>query len=195
MREIVYFSGKARTSGNFDTSRLMEAGRMDVAIHTIIASFFLSHDFRKDVKLHLVFYGMPDPPKHLELQVTDELEISKKDVANLIKKMLYKCKKDVKTEVFPKCFIEKKSFLHVIEELHEEGKNIFILDENGEDIRELENKEMKNAVFVLGDHEGFPQKELKRLKTISKKVSVGPKIYFASQVAVLVNNELDRRGL
>lgn len=195
MREIVYFSGKARTSGNFNVNNLMEAGRMDVAIHTIIASFFLSHDFRKDVKLHLIFYGMPDPPKHIEFQVTDELEISKKDVANLIKKMLYKYKSDKKTEVFPKCFIEKKSFLKVIEELYEEGKNIFILDENGEDIRKIPEKDMKNAVFVLGDHEGFPQKELKRLKSIAQKISVGPKIYFASQVAVIVNNELDRRGM
>ena len=88
MRHFIYFSSKAATSGNFGD--LMKAGRMDIAIHVIIASFFLSHDFRKDVKMHLVFYGMPDPPKHMELQVTDELEISKKDVGSLIKKILYK---------------------------------------------------------------------------------------------------------
>ena len=80
MREFIYYSGKARTSGNFDTSELMQAGRMDIAIHSFIQGVFLSHDFRKDVKFHFIFYGQPDPPKHIEIQVTDGLEISKKDI-------------------------------------------------------------------------------------------------------------------
>ncbi len=84
MRHFVYFSRQAQTSGNF--SDLMKAGRMDIAIHVIIASLFLSYDIREDTKIHLVFYGMPDPPKHIEIQPNPELDISKKDVATLIKK-------------------------------------------------------------------------------------------------------------
>lgn len=193
MRQLVYFSGKAATSGSFNTGDLMGAGRLDIAIHVIISSFFLSHDFRKDAKLHLVFYGMPDPPKHIEMQIVPELEISKKDVGNLLKKILYKYKAGKKTEALPGCFIEKKSFLDVVEELKEQGNEIFILDKKGEDIRELEIPE--NCVFVLGDHEGFPAKELKRLKKIATTVSIGPKMYFASHVVSVVNNELDRRGI
>ena len=195
MREFIYFSNSAATSGKLLSGDLMKAGRMDIAIHTIIASFFLSHDFRKDVKLHLVFYGMPDPPKHLEMQVTDELEISKKDVSNLIKKMLYKYKPGKKTEVFPKCLIEKKSFLRVVEELSKEGKKIFILDKHGEDIRKIETKDMKTGVFIIGDQEGFPQKEIKRIESNSVRISIGPKTYFASQTVAILNNELDRRGI
>ena len=193
MKHFVYFSKSAATSGNaLNQENLMKAGRMDIAIHTIIASLFLSHDYRKDVKIHLVFYGPPNPPRHIEIQVSDELEISKKDIGNLIKKILYKYKPNKKTEVFPKCFIEKKSLLEVIEELGKENE-IFLLDEDGEDIRKA--KIQKDCVFILGDHEGFPLKELKRLKQISKIISIGPKTYFASQVAVIVNNELDRRGI
>ena len=78
MREFIYFSNHAVTSGRaLSDNNLMKAGRMDIAVHSIIAAFFLSHEFRKDVKLHLIFYGMPDPPKHIEIQVTDELDISK----------------------------------------------------------------------------------------------------------------------
>lgn len=106
----MYFSGKATTSGGFDINKLMNAGRLDIAIHVIISCFFLSHDIRKDAKLHLVFYGMPDPPKHIEMQVTPELEISKKDVGNLLKKILYKYQKGRKAEVLPGCSIEKKKF-------------------------------------------------------------------------------------
>jgi tRNA (pseudouridine54-N1)-methyltransferase len=193
MREFVYFSQSARTSGNFDTKELMKAGRMDIAIHSFIQGVFLSHGFRKDTKFHFVFYGQPTPPRHIEIQVKDKLEISKKDIGNLIKKILYKYKPGKKTEVAPGCFIEKKSFLKVIEELIKENKEIFLLDKKGEDIRKAKIKD--NCVFILGDHEGLPKKELKRLKDLATPVSVGNKIYFASQTVAVVNNELDYRGI
>ena len=111
----------------------MKAGRMDIAIHSFIQAVYLSNDFRKDVVFHFVLYGMPDPPKHIEIRVIDESVISKKDFAGLIKKILYKYKEGEKREVFPGCFVEKKSFLKVIEELEGQGKSIFILDKKGEE--------------------------------------------------------------
>jgi tRNA (pseudouridine54-N1)-methyltransferase len=191
MRHFIYFSESARTSGNFDVNNLMRAGRMDIAMHVIINAFFLSHKPREDVKLHLVFYGQPDPPKHIEIQIKPELEISKKDIANLIKKILYKYKEGKRTEVLPGCFVEKKSFLKVVEKLIEEGRDIFVLDKKGKNLREV--KIPKEPVFILGDHEGLPKKESKRLKKMVKNISIGPKIYFASQVVTIVNNELDLR--
>lgn len=193
MRHFIYFSTKAPTSGKFSLDNLAKAGRIDIVIHTIIASFFLSHSFREDVKIHLVFYGMPTPPRHIEIQVTSDLKIIKKDIGHLIKKILYKYKEGEKTEVLPGCFIEKKSLLHVVEELKKQGKEIFVLDKKGESIRKI--KIPKESVFILGDHEGLPKKELKRLKKNSISVSIGPKIYFASQVVSIINNELDIRGI
>lgn len=192
MRTFVYFSSSARTSGNFDINNLMDAGRLDIAIHCIINAFFLSHKLRDDVKLHLVFYGMPDPPKHIEMQIVEGTRLSKKDVANLIKKVLYKYKPGKRVEAAPGCFVEKKSFLKVIEELAGKGKKVFIMDEKGDLIRDAKIPE--ESVFVIGDQGGFPAKELKRLKKNFNLVSVGPKIYFASQVVTIINNELDIRG-
>jgi tRNA (pseudouridine54-N1)-methyltransferase len=205
MREFVYFSQSAKTSGNFDVNKLMEAGRMDIAIHSFIQGVFLSHALRDDVVFHFVFYGMPDPPKHIEIkartkkgipetgQEAGSIDISKKDIGNLIKKILYKYKEGKKTEVFPGCFIEKKSFLKVVEELEKQGKEIFVLDREGEDIRKA--KIGKNCVFILGDHKGLPKKELKRVKKIATAISIGRKTYFASQSVAVVNNELDYRGI
>ena len=189
MRHFIYFSRHAQTSGNF--SDLMKAGRMDIAIHAVIAAIFLSHGVREDVKIHLVFYGMPDPPKHIEIQANPGLDISKKDVAGLIKRILYKYKEGKKTEVFPGCFIEKKSFMKVIDELHNEGNGIFLLDKKGEDIREVEFPE--DCAFILGDQDGIPKKEMKRIKETAQAVTIGPKTYFASHVVAVVNNELDRQ--
>src|SRR3989344_4772550 len=165
MRHLIYFSNSAVTSGNALAQRdLMQAVRMDIAIHSFIQGVFLSHDFRKDVKFHFIFYGMPDPPKHIEIQVNDELSLSKKDVGSLIQKILYKSG-DKKVEPLPGCFVEKKSFLKVIDELINQGNEIFILDKKGEDLRKVKISE--NCVFILGDHEGLPKKELKRIKQAS----------------------------
>ena len=194
MRHFIYFSTHGVTSGKaMSQNSLMKAGRMDIAIHSLIQGIFLSHDFRKDTIFHLVLYGMPDPPKHIEISVKEETPISKKDVSNMIKKLLYKYKEGKKTEVFPGCFVEKKSLQRVLDDLVNEGVEIFILDKSGASIREIEIP--KNCAFLLGDHEGFPKKEIKYLKKFLKTVSVGPKMYFASQTVAVVNNELDFREI
>lgn len=194
MKHFIYYSKDGTTSGKvLSQGNLMKAGRIDIAIHSFIQAVYLSNEFRKDVTFHFLLYGMPDPPKHIEITVKDESTISKKDVANLIKKLLYKYKQGEKKEVHPGCFIEKKSFANVVEDLIKQENKIFLLDKKGRDIREI--KIPKNCVFILGDHDGLPKKELKRLKQIAIPVSIGNKMYFASQTIAIVNNELDRRGI
>ena len=200
MREFIYYSRTAPTAGNYIKEDLMKSGRLDIAIHSVIAAFFLSHKMRTDVKLHLLFAGPPDPVKHLELKPVmegqtgiDKIYLSKKNVQDIIKKMLYKYKLNQKNEVFPGYWIEKKNFMQLVGELESEGRAIYILDPDGEDIRTVDIKE--NPIFILGDHRGLPDKEYKRLKKIVTPVSIGNKEYFASHTVVIVNNELDRRGL
>jgi len=189
MREFVYYSAKARTSGNFGDD-LMKAGRMDIVCNVIIQAFFISNQVREDVHLHLIFNGPPNPPMHLEFISNKDMPISKKDVAGLIKRMLYKCNEKKKNEVFPGCFIEKKSFTKLLKELENKGRKIYILDSKGDNIREV--KDLDNCVFVIGDHEGLPRKEIKRFEN---KISIGKSTYFASQTFVIIHNELDIRNL
>lgn len=198
MREIIYYSRTAPTAGSYVKENLQESGRIDIAVHTVIAAFFLSHKIRTDMKLHMIFAGPPTPPRHLELMpVTegktgiDKIYLAKKDVSGVLKKMLYKYREGEKYEVFPGFWIEKLGFLELVKELKEQKRNLYILDAEGEDIRTVEIKE--DPVFILGDHKGLPEKELKRLKTICTPVSIGKRTYFASQTISVVNNELDRR--
>ena len=106
--------------------------------------------------------------------------------------MLYKYKKGQKTEVFDSCFIERKSFKEVIEELKEEGKEVFLLDNTGTLLRDTNLPQ--DAVFVLGDHEGIPRQEKKEIEKIAKKISLGKVMYFASQSLTILQNELDLRN-
>ena len=197
MREFIYYSRTAPTTGKFPED-LIKAGRLDIAIHSVIAAFFLSHKMRTDVKLHLCFAGPSDPPKHLEFKPVfegetdkDKIYLSKKDVAKIIKKMLYKYKPGSKNEVFPGYWVEKKGFLKLVEELYDEGRNLYILDPKGEDIRAVDIKE--DPLFIIGDHRGLPAKELKRLKKFCTGVTIGKRTYFASHTIAVVNNEIDRR--
>jgi len=201
MRSFIYYSRTAPTTGNYiDKDDLQKSGRIDIAIHTVIASFFLSHKIRTDTKLHMIFAGPPDPSKHIEMQpVTegktgmDKIYLSKKDVSGVIKKMLYKCRQGEKREIFPGFWIEKKGFMEIIKELSEQNQNLYLLDPKGQDIREIDIK--PDPIFILGDHKGLPSKELKRLKKIAIPVTIGKKTYFASQTITIVNNELDRREI
>lgn len=118
------------------------------------------------------------------------MPISKKNVAGLIKRMLYKSPdKEGLLEVFPGASIEKMSFEHLVKELDQDGKDVLLLDGKGKDIRDTDLN--KQPVFIIGDHEGFPSNKKKFLKKIDK-VSIGPKILFASQVITILHNELDR---
>ncbi|MEK6936033.1 MAG: hypothetical protein AABW67_04535, partial [Nanoarchaeota archaeon] len=109
---------------------------------------------------------------------------------------LYKYKPGIKNEFVKGYSIEKKGFSDVVNELLEQGKNVYVMDKRGEDIRKLSDKEMKNAVFILGDQDGIPKFEMKKLKKMDiGKISVGNQMYFASQTTTIIQNELDRREL
>jgi tRNA (pseudouridine54-N1)-methyltransferase len=199
MREFIYYSSTAPTSGKaLDEKNLNKSGRIDIAIHSLIAAFFLSHKIRTDTKVHLFFTGPPSSPKHLELKPViegktgeDKIYFSKQNVARVLKKMLYKYKEGIKNEVFPGFWIEQQTILQYVKGISTD--NLYILDPKGEDIRKVNIK--PNPIFILGDHLGLPKKELKRLKSFCTPITVGPETYFASQTVVLVNNELDRREI
>ena len=93
-------------------------------------------------------------------------------------------------------FIERKGFEAVVKELDAEGKDVLLLEKGGRDIRDLklEFREDKNSVFLIGDHEGFPKGLRKFLKRVDG-VSVGPRVLFASQVVVILHNEMDRKDV
>ena len=190
-REFIYYSKSAVTAGNLIKDDLKKAGRMDIVCNVIISAFFTSNAMREDIKFHMIFDGGPNNPRHLVLESNEDMPISKKNVAGLIKRMLYKSPdSEGLLEVFPGASIERKSFEKVVKELDADGKDVLLLDGKGVDVREWKLK--GNEVFIIGDHEGFPSDKKKFLKKIDK-VSIGPKILFASQVITILHNEVDRK--
>jgi tRNA (pseudouridine54-N1)-methyltransferase len=199
MREFIYYSKNAVTSSKLIKEDLMKSGRIDIVCDIIKNSFFYSHNAREDVKLHLIFGGAPDQPKHIEIhpykfsvKSKNNIDMSQRDIANLIGKILDGYSKEQKKEVLPNIFIEKKSLRNLIEELEEDGKEIILLDKKGEFIRKA--KILNNSVFIFGDQDGFPKYELKYLRQKKiRRINLGPKMYFAIQSLIILQNELDIR--
>lgn len=191
MSEFIYYSKNAVTAGNLIKDDLKKAGRMDIVCNVIISVFFVSKSMREGVKLHMIFDGGPNNPRHLVMTSKEDMPISKKDTAGLIKRMLYKAQdKEGLKEIFPGCSIEKKSFEKLVKELDKEGKDVLLLSGKGTDIRK--HKLTGNEVFIIGDQDGFPTEKKKFLKNIDK-ISIGPKTLFASQVVTILHNEIDRK--
>lgn len=192
MREFIFFSRRGSTTGNFDTSNLMKAGRLDIVCHSIISAFFLSEGIRGHVKLHLILNGPPDPPKHIEMEVTSETPISKKDLGDLLRIALFNFEEGKRTEAMSGVWIERKSFQSLIRE--KKDANLILLDEKGESAGDAEIGE--DPVFVLGGHLGLPKGEMKFLERYNpKKVSVGPLTYFTSHTISYLNIMLDQREI
>jgi len=189
-REFIYYSKNAVTAGNLIKDDLKKAGRLDIVCNVIISTFFISNKMREDIKLHLIFDGGPNNPRHILLESNEKMPISKKNVAGLIKRLLYKAKdEEGLKEIVPGASIEKLSFEKLVKKLDREGKDCLLLDGKGRDIRK--HNLTNHPVFIIGDHEGFPSSMKKFLKKIDK-ISVGPKVLFASQVVTIINNEIDR---
>ncbi len=184
MRTFILFSERGRTKGDFRD--LMKAGRLDILCHDVIAAFFLSNAMRSDVSLHLVLNGPPDPPKHIEFVSNEEMPISKKDIGNLLRSVLWKYKPRRRIEAFPGISIEKKRF----EDVLAENQGFYLLESAGRHISQVELG--SNPVFVLGDHMGLPRNERKAARKLAEeRISIGPMPYFSSQCIVVVNNHLD----
>jgi len=193
MFKFIVYSRNAWSSPSFKD---LTQGRIDILIHSIIHSLFVSEKIRKDVELHLFLAGPPDPVKHIEIVPKKETPFSKKDLSTFLRIALGKYKKGRKIEALPGVFIEKKDIKEFLEERRkEEGFDLFVLDLKGEDIVNYinEGKIMGNSAFLIGDHEGLDKKLLKSLQKFNPYfVSLSDVPYFTSQSIVILNFLLDR---
>ncbi len=196
MRTFIIKANKARTSPDFKLSDLPgTSGRIDVLCRFLNSAFLLSHGFRKNVRVWLLLYGPPNPPKAIRFEgpkLRVRLNPDERSTAKLIMKAL-KAGEGLKepgkeVEVYPGLYVSNRTFEDVIRMtlknsrlyyLHEEGKPIEKVSFGG------------NVAFVLGDHEGLNKEDETFLEGIAEKVSVGKKSYLASHVVAYVNIFLD----
>lgn len=189
MREFIIVGHQAWTKG-FSLNDIPGAGRMDILCRCINGAFFLSHDLRRDVVVHLLLLGDPDPPKIVRFEGArlKYLNPDERSAASLIGKALEKKAGNLEAESTPGVYIRRGA----LPDLLAEHKTIYYLREDGEDIRRI-RFEGEALVFILGDHLGMTQEEEAMiLNSGAEIISIGPKPLHADHCIIIIQNELDR---
>jgi tRNA (pseudouridine54-N1)-methyltransferase len=173
-----------RTNSNF--RNLHDAGRLDIVYECTIASLFLSHAIRKNVVFHAILNGPPNPPLHLKIEgaTLHNVRTDQKTWEQILKKVL-------SGKPHPGISTEKTSFEALLK-AKANKTTIYVLEESGKDISEVEINE--NPVFVLGDHVGLPKKVEGFALRYGEKVSLGKQSYLAALCITVLNYLLDRKS-
>jgi tRNA (pseudouridine54-N1)-methyltransferase len=188
MPSFVVVGHCARTAGDFTLNDMPgSAGRMDILCRCVNASFFLSHDLRRDVELILVLCGEPDPPKTVLLRGSELRYLSpdERSAGALLKKALALPCGEAYRESTPGIYVKRGGFAEIVRE-----GDTGVLDESGEDLRTAGKLP---ARFLLSDHHNFSGAEIEQIRTVPA-FSVGPCSLHADHVITIVLNELDRRN-
>ena len=196
MRTFIIKANEAHTRADFKLNDLPgTSGRIDVLCRFLNAAFLLSHGFRKNVRVWLILYGPPDPPKAIRFEgpkLRVRLNPDEGSTAKLIMRAL-KAGEDLRepgkeVEVYPGLYVSNRTFEDVIR-LTVKNSKLYYLHEDGKPIGEV--RFGKNVSFVLGDHKGLSGEDEAFLNGIVERVSVGRKSYLASHVVAHVNILLD----
>jgi tRNA (pseudouridine54-N1)-methyltransferase len=195
MISFIVIGHRAATTGDFKLDDIAGgAGRLDVLVRCVNSAFFLSHDIRREVVLHLCLSGGQDAPKTVRFSGGDirYLNPDERSTASLIRNALLK-KAPAEGEVrsSPGVYVSRMSFEDVVSQLS--GRKFVYLREDGTDCREYDFPE--DPVFVLGDDRDLTEEEEESLlsATDPDRISIGPLSLHADHCIIVVHNEMDRR--
>ncbi|WP_406656932.1 tRNA (pseudouridine(54)-N(1))-methyltransferase TrmY [Methanolobus sp. ZRKC2] len=195
MKDFVIIGHKALTTGDFSLNDLPgSAGRMDILCRCINSALFLSHGMRRDINVHLVLLGEPDPGKIIRFNGEElrYLNPDERSSGSLIKKALEKDATDFETRSTPGVWIRRGGLEKLIKEFSENKRKMYYLREDGEDVRAVTDLE-DDAVFVLGDHMGVTEEEEDIINNDnSETLSIGPLSLHSDHCITIILNELDR---
>jgi len=161
---------------------------MDVVARSLISALWDTNSPRRDTLFVAVLHGPPNPPLALYVRSSEIFtrRPGEKDVASMILSALRGEKRAAA--------LRKEGTLEVVRALKDEGFRVYLLVEDGEDVGRV-GLDCSRSAFVLGDHIGFPQELLARLRReCDVALSLGRKPYLASHCIAYVHEILDRAG-
>ncbi|WP_135536291.1 tRNA (pseudouridine(54)-N(1))-methyltransferase TrmY [Halostella pelagica] len=194
MRQFVILGHDAPTTPDFPLDDITGgAGRLDVLCRCVNSAFFLSHDIREDVRVHLVLAD--------EFTVTFEgsdlrrLNPDERSTAALIRNALDEREEAIghmPVESSPGVSLTRRGFEPVLEDVAAES-TVVQLHEDGEPVVDVSPPE--NPAFVLSDHHNFEADEADLLADAADhRVRLGPERLHADHAITVAQNYLDTGG-
>jgi len=197
MRTFVLRARAAPTDSTRLLASIGQDAHPEILAHALMNAIFVAQSHRADVVVYLVLESTPDYSRTIRFDANAMHEIGGFDERALlgkIAKALDASRGMGKEETRPVesgVTVRTVSFERLVQELATDHQ-LFVMDRKGTSIREVEFGD--NACFLLTDHIPMPKKTFNSLERLgTRKISLGPKMLFASQCVVLIHNELDLR--
>lgn len=184
-----------------DSRQLLDAvggqAHTEILAHTLMNAIFVAQSHRPDVVVHLVLESTPDYSRTLRFDANAMRDIGGFHEQALLAKIAGALDasrgmgKQERRAVEPGVTVRTIGFEKLVQELAADH-SLFLMDRKGAPIR---GKAIAgNACFILTDHLPMPKKSFSTLERLgAEKISLGPKMLFASQCVLLIHNELDHR--
>ncbi|WP_435117634.1 tRNA (pseudouridine(54)-N(1))-methyltransferase TrmY [Halolamina sp. C58] len=194
MRQFLVVGHDAPTDADFSLDDIAGgAGRLDVLCRCVNSAFFLSHDLREEVQVHLVLadeYTVSFDGADLRRLNPDE-----RSTAALIKGALEEKGEAIghqPVETSPGVSLYRMGFSATFDRVARDA-TVVQLHEDGEPLVDAEPPE--DPLFVLSDHNDFAEAEADRLaEEADRRVRVGPKRLHADHTITVAHNYLDTEG-
>ena len=196
MRTFVIRARKGTVSADKIFSQVGSREHVEIIAHTLANAFYFSNGMRSDVEVYVVLDSSPDFPRTLKFSSNNGLSFPGFDehaILQVVSSALARGSKVTKGNILAiEPGIEICGFgFEILMKGLQERHPVYLLDKKGADIRSINFEQ--DGVFVLTDHLPMPKNSVKGLERRGIiKISLGPKMLFASQCVVLIHNELDR---
>jgi tRNA (pseudouridine54-N1)-methyltransferase len=193
MRQFIVVGHDAPTTADFSLDDLPGAGRLDVLCRCVNSAFFLSHDLRENVRVHLVLND--EYVVRFEGAELRRLNPDERSTGALIRGALEAREEAIgamEANPLPGVYIGKGDFASTVESAAGEG-TLVELHEDGDPVVDVAPPE--DPVFVLSDHHDFTEPEADLLAaSADERVSIGPHALHADHTITVAHNYLDTDG-
>ena len=169
----------------------------EILAHVLMNAIFVAQSHRDDVVVHLVLESTPDYSRSLRFEPRLMHELGGFDERALLVKVakaLDASRGMGKEEMRPVesgVTVQTISFERLVQQLAVDHQ-LFVLDRKGTPIGAQTFADQ--SCFLLTDHIPMPKKTFGSLERLgATKLSLGPRMLFASQCVVLIHHALDQR--
>jgi tRNA (pseudouridine54-N1)-methyltransferase len=194
MRQFLVIGHDAPTDPDFALDDIAGgAGRLDVLCRCVNSAFFLSHDIREQVRVHLVLGD--EYTVRFEGADLRRLNPDERSTAALIRGALEQREEAIghqPVETSPGVSLYRMGFEATLEQAARDA-TVVELHEEGEPLVDAEPP--TDPLFVLSDHHDFAPGEADRLaEAADRRVRVGPERLHADHTITVAHNYLDTAG-
>jgi tRNA (pseudouridine54-N1)-methyltransferase len=169
----------------------------EILAHVLMNAIFVAQSHREDVVVYLVLESSPDYARTIRFEAGAMQGLAGFHERALLAKVARALEvssgmgKEELRPVEPGVVVRTLGFERLIQELAVDH-SLYVMDRKGVPI--VEQAFADRPCFVLTDHIPMPKNTLKGLERLgARRLTLGPRMLFASQCIVLIHHELDRR--